>query len=217
MELANQQIETSKFNTAAAKEQMDRYRASGVPAEEAMYRDATDYDTTARQETEAGKAATDVDFAMDAAMDTKRRTLARAGVNPADGRSLSMEQDAATSGALAKASAMNGARTKVKDMGIMLRKDAANFARGMSGSAAQTFGTAAMAGQGATGAMTSAAQQANAGTQVMGQGFGIGMQGNSSGASILNQEYSAQAQAAAASGSSTASMAGTVASIGIAI
>jgi hypothetical protein len=217
IDLANQQIDTSKVNTAAAREQLDRYRTTGVAAEDAMYRDAATYDTTARQEDEAGKAATDVDFAMDSAMDTKRRTMARAGVNPADGRALSMEQDAATAGALGKAAAMNGARTKVKDMGIMLRKDAANFARGMSSSAAQTYGVAGMAGAGATGAMTAAAQQANQGTAMMGQGFGLGMQGNSSGASILNQEYNAQVSGAAASGSQTASMAGTVASIGIAI
>jgi hypothetical protein len=200
VDLANQQIGTSKVNTAAAAEQLQRYRTTGVPAEDAMYRDAAGYDTTARQEDEAGKAATDVDFAMGAAMDTKRRTMARAGVNPADGRALSMEQDAATAGALGKAAAMNGARTKVKDMGIMLRKDAANFARGMSGSAAQTFGTAAMAGQGATGAMTSAAGAANAGTAQMGQGFGVAGGLNNSGGSLLNQEYQSQAQANASGG-----------------
>lgn len=200
IEMANQQIDTSKVNTAAAKEQLDRYRGVGVEAEDAMYRDAAGYDSTARQDAEAGKAATDVDFALNSANEARRRTMMRAGVNPADGRAMAAEQDAATAGALGKAAAMNGARAKVKDMGIMLRKDAANFARGMSSTAGQTFGTAAMAGNGASSAMTSAAQQANQNTQTMGQGFGIGMNGNSSAASILSQDYQLQADAASKNG-----------------
>lgn len=193
MQLADQSISTSKFNTDAAREQMDRYRATGVPAEDAMYNDAATYDSTARQEAQAGQAATDVDFAVNSANDARRRTMARAGVNPADGRALSMEADAATAAGLGKAAAMNGARTRVQDQGIMLRKDAANFARGMSGTAAQTFGTAAAAGAGASGAIGSAIGTANASTGTMGQGFGIGIQGNQSGASILNQEYQLKA------------------------
>ena len=218
IELANQQIDTSKVNTAVGREQLERYRATGVPAEDAMYRDAATYDSTARQEQQAGQAATDVDFAMSAAADTRRRALQRAGVNPADGRALSMEQDAATAGGLGKAAAMNGARTRVQDQGIMLRKDAANFARGMSGTAAQTYGTAAMAGAGATGAITGAASAAAQGTALMGQGYGIGMAGNSSGASILNQEYGAAVGANSSSNASTGQgLAGAAAGIGMAI
>lgn len=217
IELANQQIDTSKVNTSAAREQLERYRTSGVAAEDAMYKDAANYDTVARQEEEAGRAATDVDSAMAAAGDARRRGQQRAGVNPADGRALSMEGDSATAGALGKAAAMNGARTRVKDMGIMLRKDSANFARGMTSSAAQTYGTAAIAGAGATGAITSAANAANQNTALMGNGYGIGIQGNNSGASILNQEHGAAVGASNAQGNQTASIAATVGTIAVAI
>lgn len=188
--LANQQIDSSKFNDDAARKMLARYESVGMPAEDAMYRDASTYDTQDKREQAAGQAGTDVDLAMAQGMDAKRRSMARAGVNPADGRSLSMEGDAATAGALGKASAMNGARQKVADMGIMLRKDAASFAKGMPGNAAQTFGTAAMAGNGALGAGAAGINTANQSTQTNGAGFGTAIGGNNSAGSILNQEYS---------------------------
>jgi hypothetical protein len=200
MELADQQINTSKVNTQQAEENWARYKAVGMPAEDAMYKDAREYDTQDRRDTAVGEAATDVDFALNGAMDAKRRNMMRAGVNPADGRALSMEQDGATSGALAKATAMNGARTRIKDMGIMLRKDAANFAKGMQGNAAQSYGVAAQAGAGATGALTAAGQMANQSTQTNGAGFGTAISGNNSAGSMLNQEYGNRVQAAGQGG-----------------
>ncbi len=200
MELADQQIKTSKVNTQQAEENWERYKAVGMPAEDAMYDDARNYDTQARRDAAIGEAVTDVDVAMDGAMDAKRRTMARAGVNPTDGRALSMETDAATAGALGKASAANGARTRIKDMGIMLRKDAANFAKGMQSNAAQSYGVAAQAGAGATGALTAAGQMANQSTGANGAGFGTAISGNNSAGSILNQEYSTNVSAAGQGG-----------------
>jgi hypothetical protein len=216
-ELAEQQIDTSRFNTQMARDQWDRYQAVGIPTEDAMYRDAATYDSADKQAQAAGQASTDVETAMASAADAKRRTLARMGVNPADGASLALEQDAATAGALAKAGAMTSARTQVKNMGIMLRKDAANFAKGMPSTAAQTYGVAGVAGAGATGAIQGSIAAANQGIQTAGQGFDTAIKGNATAGSILNQEYGNQVAANNSSNSSTASMAGTAASIGIAI
>lgn len=193
--LANQQVASSKFNDDAARKMLDRYESVGVPAEDAMYSDAANYDTRAARDKATGAAATDVDVAMAQATDAKRRTMARLGVNPADGRALSMEEDAATAGALGKAGAINAARTKVTDMGIMLRKDAASFAKGMPGTAATTFGTAALTGNGAVGALGAAGSMSNQTTQTNGAGFGTAIAGNNSAGSILNQEYANNIQA----------------------
>ena len=198
--LANQQIESSKFNDDAARKMLNRYETVGMPAEDAMYRDASIYDSQAKRDQAAGQAGTDVEQATASAQDARRRALARSGVNPADGRSLSMEQDAATAGALAKAGAMTGARQKVADMGIMLRKDAANFAKGMSSNAAQTFGTAALTGNGALGAGGAAQGMANQTTGVNGAGFSTAIQGNNSAGSMLNQQYQSQVAANSNSG-----------------
>lgn len=189
--LANQSLDASQFNDQAAREQYDRYRALGIPAENAMYADAAGYDSKASLDKAAGAAATDVDVAMAGAADAQRRNMARSGVNPADGRALSMERDAATQGALGKASAMTTARDQRRQMGVMLRKDAASFGRGATGTAAQTFGTSMAAGGQATGAVSASIGAASQRAQTMGAGFGLGIQGNSSAGSILNQEYGA--------------------------
>lgn len=210
LELADQQLATSKFTTEQAREMYERYRTTGIPAENEMYEEAKNYDSAEKQAEAAGQAATDIDVAMQSAADAKRRQLARAGVNPADGRSLAMEADAATTGALAKASAMTSARTRIKDMGIMLRKDAANFAKGMPSTAAQTFGVAGAAGAGATGAIGSAIQSANQSTAANGAGFSTAIQGNNSAGSILNQEYANDIQAAKGD-----NLIGSIAQIGV--
>lgn len=111
-----------------------------------------------------------------------------------------MERETATDGALAKAGAMNSARSKVRDMGIMLRKDAASFARGMPGSAAQTFGVAGAAGGQASGAVQGAIASANQSAGAMGAGFNTAMQGNSSSANILSQDFQNRMQASSNSG-----------------
>lgn len=216
-ELANQQIETSRFNTQMAREQFDRYKAVGVPAEDAMYKDAANYDSAAKQAEAAGEASTDVQTALAKARDASGRNMARSGINPADGRYQALQADQATQGALVEASAMNGARRNVRNMGVMLRKDAASFARGMPSTAAQTYGTASMAGAGATGAIQGSIASANQSTAMVGQGFDTAIRGNQSAGGIMNGQLNAQTAAAGAAGSQTASLAGTAATIGIAI
>jgi hypothetical protein len=215
--LAQQQMSTSQQQDAQAQDLWRRYKETGVPMEDAVMRDASNYDSQATMDRAAGQAATDVSASMAAGTEAQRRSIARMGVNPADGRALTMEQDMAATGALATAGAMNKARTDREMQGIMLRKDAAGMARGMTGTAAQTYGVASAAGGQAAGAVGSSISSANSIAGAMGQGFGIGIQGNQSGASILNQMNAAETSAANAKGSQTAGLAGTAATIGIAI
>lgn len=198
--LANQQISTSEFNDQMARDQWSRYQAQGIPAEDAMYADAANYDSKAELDKAAGQAATDVDTSLAMANDARRRTLARQGVNPADGRSLSMEQDAATQGGLLKASAMNQARDSRENQAIMLRKDAASFGRGATGTAAQTFGVASAAGGQASGAVGAAIGAANQTTATNGAGFGTAVSANNSAGSLMNTQYSTQVQQAGQGG-----------------
>lgn len=216
-DLVKQQMSTSAFNDTQARATWERYQATGIPAEDKMYEDAANYDTQAARDKAAGEAATDVEVSMAAANDARRRNMARAGVNPADGRSLSMEQDAATNTALAKAGAMNTGRQRVQDMGIMLRKDAAAFARGMPSSAAQTFGVAATAGGQASGAAAAGMATANANTGTMGAGYSNAVGANNAGASILQQQYNSGISAANGANGNMAGLAGTAATVGIAI
>jgi hypothetical protein len=194
--LANQQMSSSAFNDQQARDQWRRYQAHGIPAEDVMYADAAGYDSKANLDQAAGEAGNTVAAMSEKAREASRRTLARMGVNPADGRALANEQDMGAQTALAEAAAMNGARDQRRQMGVMLRKDAASFGRGATGTAAQTFGVAGAAGGQASGAVGAAIGAANATTGTMGQGFTGAMQGNSSAGSILNSLYGNQIQAA---------------------
>lgn len=210
-ELAQQQLSTSRQNNAQAEDLWRRYKETGIPAEDAMMRDAANYDSAENQARAAGQAGTDAAAQLSAAADMQRRTQQRMGVNPADGRALSLNADMATQGALGTAGAMNKARTDREMQGIMLRKDAASAARGLTGTAAQTYGVASAAGGQAAGAIGSAIGTAS---QIAGQ-FGAGISGavnaNNSGASILNQQYSTQA---ANSGSGLGDILGAAGSLG---
>lgn len=199
-QLASQQIETSKFNTSQAKEQWGRYQANSVPVEDAMFTDAMGYDTDQRQEAEAGKAGAAVEQQITQATEAQARSLARMGVNPNSGRAGAASDAMAITGALGKAAAENTSRKSVADMGIMLRKDAANFGRGMTSTAAQTYGVAQSAGASATGAIRDAAAMSNASTAQMGAGFGIGINGNQSAGDLYNKQFQAEVQAAGNSG-----------------
>jgi hypothetical protein len=198
--LANQQLSTSSFNDQMARDQWARYQSQGIPAEDAMYADAANYDSQAARDKAAGQAATDVRMSVDQANDARRRSLARSGVNPADGRSLASEQDAATQAGLATAGAMNQARNNRETQGIMLRKDAASFGRGATGTAAQTFGVASAAGGQASGAVGSAIGAANQTAQTMGAGFNTAISGNNSAGSLMNTQYSTGVQSAGQGG-----------------
>lgn len=191
--IANQSIATSQFNDTQARQMWDRYQSTGIPMENLVNQEALNYDSKEAQDRAAGQAATDVAAQLGMARDAQMRNLARMGVNPADGRSLAMEGDQATAGALATAGAMNKARSDRELQGVMLRKDVASMARGMPGTAAQTFGVAAAAGNQAQGAVGSAIGAANSITGTMGTGFNGAVSANNSAASILNQQYATRA------------------------
>lgn len=209
--LANQQISTSRFNDTQARAMWDRYQNTGIPIENAVNAEAMDYDSTANLDKAAGEAGNDVAVAMAQSQRAQERNLARMGVNPADGRALASGDEMATTSALAQAQAMNGARTQRSTMGAMLRKDAASMARGMPGTAAQTFGVAGAAGGQAAGAVGSAISSASQIASTMGTGMNGAINANNSAGSVLAQQYRDLSSANSAENSSTMQGVGSIA------
>ncbi len=216
-QLANQQIDSSAFTTQQAKDQYNRYNDTFVPLENQVVSEAENYDSEAKQAQAAGQAGTDVQVATAQARDASGRSMARMGVNPASGRYQSTQDSLASQEALQEAGARNNAREGVKQYGIALRKDAANFGRNMTGTAAQTIGAATAAGAGATGAVQGSIAAANQSAATLGTGYNTAINGNSTAGSILNGQYAAQIGATNAGNNQTAALAGTAATIGIAI
>lgn len=150
------------------------------------------------------------------------RQMAAMGVNPNSGRFAGIQRTQDTNTALAAAGAQNNARTTVKNQGIALRADQANYGRGGTAVAAQQVGLGTNSGNSAV--QNNASGNANfyANNGVMTSGYGGAIGANNSAGSMLNNLYGnqlsawqAQQQANATSSAGIGNMFGTIAGAGI--
>lgn len=179
---AAQQLELQKYMFEQGKEQDAYNKSTFRPVEGKMVDEAMKYDSPERQEAMAGEAKADVMDAATRAQQASQRSMASMGVNPLSGRFAGVTRATDTQTALAAAGAQNKARNDVRQMGIMLRKDAANFGRGMSSTAAQSYGIGMQAGaSGAAGANGLASMAMQAGQA----GIGAGQSGAALGSSAV--------------------------------
>ncbi len=189
---ADQQLSDSQFNSEQARDQWANYKDTFQPLEKQMAAEAASYDSAGRADTQANAAGATVTKAFDDAQESQARMQGRMGINPMSGRSQAASNAIANQRALGEAGAQTSARDNVAKMGIMLRKDAAGFGRGMTGTAAQAFGVASNAGSSGSGALMGANGQFMAGANGMNAGFGGAMSGNTSMMNGLSQQYQNQ-------------------------
>lgn len=187
-----QQLATQDKNNANADAQYQFYKDTFQPVERQMVDEAVNYDSAERKDAMAGQAAMEVGKQFAASRDANARAMARMGVNPNSGKFQVSANATAVQEALGKAAASTKARTDAENMGMMLRKDAAAFGRNMTGTAAQQYGLGLNAGNSALSGNAGANQQWANNNAIMNQGFQGAMSGNSSSASILNQQYQNQ-------------------------
>lgn len=221
-QVTQQQIDTQNKSNQRADEQWKYYQEQFQPVEKQMAEEAMSYDSEERKAAAAGQAGMEAAKQFAAARDANNRNMARMGVNPNSGKFAANQNSMAVQEALGKASAMTGARNRIADMGIMLRKDAANFGRNMPGTAAQSYGVGLNAGNSAMANQAAANANWQANNSAMSQGFSGAMQGASNQANILNQQYnsqlnawSAQQQANATSAAGIGSAVGSIAGAGL--
>lgn len=214
MQVARQGLSASQFQDTVAREQYADYQRLGKPAVERMYADAASYGSAENQEIAAQEAGAAVQQQLAVANAGNQRAMTRMGVNPNSGVAAAVGADQALQGAVAGAGAMTAARKGVRDQGIMLTKDAASYAGGQSGTAAQTFqasGNSGMTGVSALGA--AGALQQNS-TQIMNQGFQGAQNGQRQSADILNADYANRLKSyqisSAESSANTGAVLGTV-------
>lgn len=158
------------FQQGLMKKYDDRYWDKVAPMQDAMLKDAAEFDTEARRAELAGQAIADVNSAFSNARDQQNRALSRMGVNPASGRALAMGNQTAIAQAAAQANAANKVRTAARAEGYGRKVDANAMLSGMSGfsstaaSAANAFGNNASgaSGMGMNG-LTAGANMYNAG------------------------------------------------------
>lgn len=216
-ELVNQvvqgQIKSSEEQSALAKDYESYMKETFRPVEKSLVEDAMTYDTPARQDREAQKAAADVSRAFGLQREMQAREMQRAGINPAAPKYRSQELLAGLGEAATKAGAMTGARENVENIGWAKRMDAAGLGRGLPGNQATSASLALNAGNSAVG---NAGQPINAynqaGSQYMGGLSAAGGMYGGSG-SLASNAYSQQLNAWNAKQQSNAGMWGGVGSL----
>lgn len=150
------------------------------------------------------------------------RQMASMGVNPTSGKFAGVTRAQDTNAALAAAGAQNNARQMVRQQGIALRADQANYGRGGTSVAAQQAGIGLNSGNSAVANNASANANFYQNAGIMNQGFHGNIGANTSAGNMLNtlygnqvQAWSAEQQANATSAAGIGSMVGTVAGAGI--
>lgn len=206
--VTEQALATAEKNNAIADEQYAYYKDTFQPVEKQMVDEANNYDSAERKDAVAGQAAMEVGKQFAATRDANTRNMARMGINPNSGKFQASANSTAVQEALGKASASTKARTDAENMGIMLRKDAANFGRNMTGTAAQAYSTGLNAGNAAVGSNATANQTWASNNAIMTNGYSGAMSANNSAANILNSQYGNQLNAWAAENSASAASSG---------
>lgn len=198
-QVADAQLTAMKGQNDLAKQYTDYETGTVLPLKQRIVADAQTYDTPDRQQAAADTATADVRSATTRAMEAGSRNLARMGYDPA----VNLDKMAASS-ALAEAGAATRARQTVENTGRAMRMDAA----GMQSSATTAATTGANAGGVAVGAAGAANGTASSGAGLMGQGFGIGLQGHSQAGNLYGQSAQLGMQADMANLSTFGSLAG---------
>lgn len=169
----------------------------------------------------AAEAKADVQANYNTQNQINMRQMASMGINPNSGRFAGITRAADTNAALAAAGAQNNARNMVRQRGVALRADQANYGRGGSSVAAQQAGIGLNSGNSAVSNNQSGNQNFYANQGVMGQGFSGAVGANNSAGSMLSNLYgnqltawSAQQQANATSAAGVGSLVGSLAGTG---
>lgn len=191
-EVAADQLTASRTAQQWAAEDRERSKSVFQPLQDDLIATANSWDSKERQDMVASEARADVINSSRVQAQSRARSMAAMGVNPASGRYAGVERSADTATALAAAGAENNARSTARKEAIALKGDAVNMGNGLASSAGASLGLGVSAGGAAVG--TTAA--GNAGfTQSLGvlqSGYNTAMQGYGNQASILNSLYSNQ-------------------------
>lgn len=197
---AQQQLDIAQQNADLSKDYSDYQKNTFRPLEQGIVGDAGNYDTTARRESEAAQAITDVGDQYDAARTNMAQLAASRGVSSSSGNFLANERALAVSEGAAKASAANQARKGVELQGYARKMDAANLGRNLASSQATSAGVALNAGNSAVNSGQVPVQIGQQATAQMGQGFNTAIQGNQSAGNLYAQAGQLQNQSNESSG-----------------
>lgn len=194
-------------------EQADaRYQQYGIPAENSYYDMVKKYSAPEEEERQAEGAIGDQRVAAQGQQQDMRRQMAATGIDPGSPAAIAAMSDMALKNSAIESAAANKARSAAKTLGMSLTADAANFGRGATSNIVG-FGQAANSNIGtAANTMSSAVSGATSGASPVMQGYGLGIQAQSSNlsaySSLQKAQMEQQGQAAAGFGNFLGTVAG---------
>jgi len=221
-QVTESQLAAQDTSNQWAAEDRARYKDVFQPLQDQYIDKAKNYATPEKQEQAAAEAVADVNQQAAQARAANTRSMAAMGINPNSGRFQGISRAQETLNGLNAAGAANNGRQITRDKGDAMLADAINMGNGMASQAAGSLGLGLNAGNSATGNAQANMGSWRANQGVMQSGFQGAMQGNSSGAGILNQQHGnqvnawqAQQQASGASSAGMMSGIGAIAGAGL--
>ena len=192
--IADQELTISQANKQRADEYADYERSTFRPVEKGIVADALNFDTEAKREQLATRAAGDVSQAFGLARDQAGRQMLSRGITPGSGRFAALNNQLNIQEALARAGAQTQARNQAEDLGYARKLDAAGLGRNLAPNASTAYGVS-------LNASNQANNSAMTGGNFMGQSYGQGsnMLGQATSAygtagNIYGQEFNARMQ-----------------------
>lgn len=188
-------VESGKLNNEYAKDYYNYMTDVFRPLEKSIVDNANSYDTAGRREQEAAAGLADVTQTFDAQREKTARSNERMGINPNSGNSQAINAQLDVAEAVAGANAMNKGRKNAEMTGNAMKMDAASLGRNLPSNQATSQQIANNSATSAVNTGLSTMANDRAQTGLMQSGFSNAMQGNTSSANILTNQYQAQSQA----------------------
>ena len=189
---ARTQNETSAKQNAMADETYAYTKGTFRPLEQKIAADALGYDTPERRNAEAAQIQADIGTAGDAQSANMARDAASRGVDVNSGNFLASQAGLGAGLTAAKAGAGNQARKNVEAIGAAKLSDAAALGRGIASTNATQTQLGLNAGNSAVNNAQVPGNIASQQGNMMAQGAGTAIQGNSSAGNLMLGQYNAQ-------------------------
>jgi hypothetical protein len=191
-QVVRQQLGIQEKQAGQADDYINYMKSTFRPVEQRLAQEAMDFDTEARREELAGRAAADVRQAFGAERERIAREQQAYGIDPSSGRAAGVARKLGIAEAGATAGAMNAARTAARTEGRAFKFDVSGLGRGLPGAGATASSVALQAGNAATGNAALPGQNARADAGLMQEGFRTGIAGHSAAGNIYTNLYDAQ-------------------------
>jgi len=189
-----QQVDIANANEARAAEYSKFETETFRPMQKQLVQEAKDYNTAAKQEQFASRAAADINQGYSSAKDQALRNLSRYGINPNSGRFAALNASLGMQQAGDLAGGQTNARLQAEGLGYARMQDAVNIGNNLPANATAAYGMSLGAGNAASANKNTAAQYMSnqynqAGSMYNAAGQTYGTAGN-----IYGQEYSTRMQ-----------------------